>query len=168
MTILSQEGDRLVIRVASLQDTADFAAALAPLIAPGTVIGLIGPLGAGKTTLVRDLARSLGADPATVNSPTFVLIQEYAARLPIYHFDTYRLADPEAFDDLGADEMLLGDGLCLVEWADRVLGRLPRGSWMIRMSEHDGARIFEIEMEGASLAKLARELEGPRPEISKS
>ncbi len=100
---------------------------LGKLVFPGAVIALVGPLGAGKTFLVRALAEGLGiADPRVVSSPTFVLIQEYQARLPVYHFDTYRLRTEAEFSDLGVHEYFEGKGVCLVEWADRVPGCLPR------------------------------------------
>src|SRR6516162_1960706 len=99
---------------------------LAAVLFPGVVIGLVGPLGAGKTRLVRAVAEGLGiADSRAVSSPTFVLIQEYRARLPIYHFDAYRLHSEAEFFDLGAHEYFQGQGVCLVEWADRVTGCLP-------------------------------------------
>lgn len=108
------------------RDTDRLGALLAEAAEPGLVVGLIGPLGAGKTRLVRATATALGADPSSVNSPTFVLIQEYLGRIPVFHFDTYRLRDVRAFADLGAEEYFSGDGLCFVEWADRVASELPR------------------------------------------
>ena len=108
------------------RDTDALGAMLANAAEPGLVVGLIGPLGAGKTRLVRATATSLGADPSSVSSPTFVLIQEYFGRIPVYHFDTYRLRDVRAFADLGAEEYFSGDGVCFVEWADRVASELPR------------------------------------------
>lgn len=99
--------------------------ALAARLGPGDVVALLGPLGAGKTQLCRALAEGLGADPRAVTSPTFVLIQEYAGRVPVYHFDAYRLAGAAPFAELGAAEYLEGDGVCLVEWADRVEAALP-------------------------------------------
>lgn len=110
----------------SEHDTDRLGALLAESAEPGLVVGLIGPLGAGKTRLVRATATALGADPSSVNSPTFVLIQEYFGRIPVFHFDTYRLRDVQAFADLGAEEYFSGDGLCFVEWADRVISELPR------------------------------------------
>jgi tRNA threonylcarbamoyladenosine biosynthesis protein TsaE len=99
---------------------------LGMLLLPGSVVALVGPLGAGKTHLVRAIAEGLDiADGRLVTSPTFVLIQEYPGRLPIYHFDAYRLAGAEPFADLGVAEYLEGEGVCLIEWADRVEACLP-------------------------------------------
>jgi tRNA threonylcarbamoyladenosine biosynthesis protein TsaE len=106
--------------------TTAFGRRLAELLFPGAVVALVGPLGAGKTYLVRAIAEGLGvADGRAVSSPTFVLIQEYQGRLPIYHFDAYRLRTEGEFFDLGAHEYFEGNGVCLVEWADRVAGCLP-------------------------------------------
>lgn len=108
------------------QDTDRLGAALAAVLPPGTVIGLIGTLGAGKTRLVQAVAAALGVPRANVTSPTFVLVNEYTSgRLPIYHFDTYRLKDDDEFLNLGPDEYFDGNGLTFVEWSDRVEGLLP-------------------------------------------
>ena len=105
--------------------TEAFGRRLGGLLFPGAVVALIGPLGAGKTYLVRAVAEGLGlADSRAVSSPTFVLIQEYVAAVPVYHFDAYRLRGPGDFFDLGAHEYFEG-GVCLVEWADRVEECLP-------------------------------------------
>src|SRR6266702_3317368 len=102
--------------IPDLAATEAFGRRLAALLFPGAVIALVGPLGAGKTHLTRAVAEGLGiADSRAVSSPTFVLIQEYRARLPIYHFDAYRLHGESDFFDLGAHEYLEGDGVCLVE-----------------------------------------------------
>jgi tRNA threonylcarbamoyladenosine biosynthesis protein TsaE len=99
---------------------------LGNLIFPGAVVALMGPLGAGKTHLVKAIAEGLNIrDSRVVTSPTFVLIQEYQGRLPIYHFDAYRLQRPREFLDLGPHEYFGGDGVCLIEWADRVEACLP-------------------------------------------
>src|SRR5919204_168749 len=115
-----------VVDVADVDGTTAFGRRLGGLLFPGAVVALVGPLGAGKTHLVRAVAEGLGiADSRAVSSPTFVLIQEYRARLPIYHFDAYRLRGPAEFFDLGAHEYFDGEGVCLVEWADRVEALLP-------------------------------------------
>lgn len=119
-------GGSLVIDLGDLAATTALGRRLGRLLFPGSVVALIGPLGAGKTHLVRAIAEGLDIpDSRVVSSPTFVLIQEYAARLPMYHFDAYRLRTEAEFFDLGAHEYFAGNGVCLVEWADRVPGCLP-------------------------------------------
>ena len=111
----------LVIELPDLEATAAFGQRLGERLFPGAVVALIGPLGAGKTHLVRAIAAGLGlADRRAVSSPTFGLIHEYRGRLPIYHFDAYRLNSAAEFRDLGTHEYLEGAGVCLIEWADRV------------------------------------------------
>lgn len=111
---------------ASEDETAGLGRALAEALEPGTCVALVGNLGAGKTRLVQAIARALGVDRQQAASPTFVLIHEYSGRLPLYHFDAYRLKDSDEFLDLGAGELLEGEGVCLIEWADRVADALPR------------------------------------------
>lgn len=149
MRILESNPDRLVLELASEADTARLGSMLAEVAEPGTVIGLVGNLGAGKTRLSRAFAESLGVPPDAIASPTFVLIQEYAGRLPIYHFDTYRLDDPDEFDALGAsDYWSESNGVCLIEWADRVADRLPADTWWIRLVA-TGEQTRRAELEGA-------------------
>jgi tRNA threonylcarbamoyladenosine biosynthesis protein TsaE len=124
----------LAIEIANLEATTTFGHRLGAMLLPGDVIGLTGPLGAGKTHLVRAIAEGLEIpDSRCVNSPTFVLIQEYRARLPIYHFDVYRLRRAEEFSDLGVDEYFGGKGVCLIEWVDRVIDYLPAERLIIRI-----------------------------------
>jgi tRNA threonylcarbamoyladenosine biosynthesis protein TsaE len=119
-------GEVFTLDLPDLAATTSFGHQLASLLFPGAVVGLIGPLGAGKTHLVRAVAEGLGiADSRVVSSPTFVLIQEYDARLPVYHFDAYRLTSAGDFRDLGVHEYFEGSGVCLVEWADRVAACMP-------------------------------------------
>ncbi len=129
---IDRSPDGLNIQLASEDDTTRLGLALAQLLEPGVVIGLVGHLGAGKTRLVRAIAEALGVDPEAISSPTFVLIQEYDGRVPIYHFDTYRLPTPDAFEDLGLADYWQS-GVCLVEWADRVRNLLPEDCWTITL-----------------------------------
>ncbi|WP_422930741.1 tRNA (adenosine(37)-N6)-threonylcarbamoyltransferase complex ATPase subunit type 1 TsaE [Singulisphaera sp. PoT] len=122
---------KLTVEVESPQETDLVGQALAQVVEAGVVLGLVGTLGAGKTRLVRGLAEALGVDPRAIASPTFVLIHEYEGRLPIYHFDTYRLNGGDEFDALGAADYFAGDGICLIEWADLVSDRLPLDSWFL-------------------------------------
>ena len=96
-------------------------------VQPGDVLCLIGDLGAGKTTLTQGLALGLGLPPdEPVNSPTFTLLAEHpGGRVPLYHFDVYRLPDSSGLYDLAFDEYLSGDGVVVIEWADRIADALP-------------------------------------------
>jgi tRNA threonylcarbamoyladenosine biosynthesis protein TsaE len=116
------------------QATARLGALLAEVLEPGIVVALIGNLGAGKTRLVRAVAEAAGVDRREINSPTFVLVHEYEGRFPIYHFDTYRLSDEREFASLGVDEYFAGEGICFVEWADRVAGLIPADHLRIEIS----------------------------------
>ncbi len=99
---------------------------------PG-VVALTGTLGAGKTRLVRAIAQAAGIDPAAVSSPTFVLLHEYEGERTIYHFDAYRLRNEEEFLQLGPEEYFAREGLCLIEWAERVEHALPENHAEIRI-----------------------------------
>lgn len=132
---------------------------LAKRLEPGTVIALNGNLGAGKTRLVQAIAAAMGVDRDEVTSPTFVLIQEYQGRLPLYHFDTYRLRDTDEFLELGADDLLYADGVCLIEWASKVREVLPGDLVQIEI-EHttETARTFHFKGQGPRAAKLVNAL----------
>lgn len=103
-------------------ETAAEGAQLAASLQPGDVVLIYGELGAGKTAFTRGLAQGLGVNADEVSSPTFTLVQEYRGRLPLYHVDLYRLDEREV-DDLGLEELVLGDGVVVIEWAERWRGR---------------------------------------------
>jgi tRNA threonylcarbamoyladenosine biosynthesis protein TsaE len=106
---------------------------LAADLSAGDVLLLYGDLGAGKTAFVRGLARGLGAPPDEVSSPTFTLVQEYhGGRLTLYHVDLYRLA-PSEIEDLGLDELIAGEGVTAIEWAERWPDR-PEGGITVRLA----------------------------------
>ena len=111
---------------------------LAESLRAGDVVLLYGDLGAGKTAFTRGIAQGLGIDPAEVSSPTFTLIQEYRGRLPLYHVDLYRLEAREV-DDLGLEELVLGDGIVVIEWAERWRGR-PDDVIEVRLEHVDDER----------------------------
>src|SRR5438874_13070864 len=150
--------------IPDLAATEAFGRRLGRLLFPGAVVALVGQLGAGKTNLTRAVAEGLGVrNPAAVNSPTFVLIQEYPARLPIYHFDAYRLSGPREFRELGTDEYFHGDGVCLVEWADRVEAALPTEYLRIEIHVIDeDRRRFEVTATGETYEALLHEMLGAR------
>jgi tRNA threonylcarbamoyladenosine biosynthesis protein TsaE len=108
----------------SPQETAAIAGQLLARLAPGAVLALHGDLGSGKTCFVRGLAAALHLS-VPVTSPTFTLIHEYPSEPPLYHMDLYRLGGPDVLDALGLDEYLDGDGITVIEWADRAGPLLP-------------------------------------------
>lgn len=152
------------IEIANLAGTEAFGRRLGALLFPGAVVALVGRLGAGKTHLTRAVAEGLGVkNPAAVTSPTFVLIQEYPARLPVYHFDAYRLSGPREFAELGVDEYFHGGGVCLVEWADKVEPTLPAEHLRIELHVLDAdRRRFQLTAAGGRYEELLRSVLGER------
>src|SRR3954454_4601751 len=102
------------VHIRNLEETEAFGRRLGQMLFPGAVVALVGQLGAGKTHLSRAIAEGLGVpDGRCVTSPTFVLIQEYQGRLPIYHFDAYRLRGAADLLEMGTEEQFEGEGVCL-------------------------------------------------------
>ena len=129
---------------ASADETIALGHAIAATLRRGDVLALCGDLGAGKTHFVKGLAAGLGAS-ASVTSPTFTLIHEYSdGRLPLYHFDFYRLEDDDEALKIGLDEYLDGDGACVLEWADKFPALLPPHTRWLRFTHRDdGARVID-------------------------
>lgn len=108
----------------SPQETINLGKKLSPLLKKGDVICLFGELGSGKTTFVKGLAKGLGVKSNLINSPSFVLIKEFKGRLPLFHLDLYRLKNLKEIINLGLEEYLFDDGICVIEWAERLKGTL--------------------------------------------
>lgn len=147
----------------SLADTDRLGAALAASLLDGSLVALIGTLGAGKTRLVQALASACGIDRTEVTSPTFVLCQEHSGSRTLYHFDVYRLAGDEEFQRLGPQEYFSAGGITLIEWADKVAASLPDERLEISIAvTGDSARQFTLRAFGDemqhSLATLAVQL----------
>lgn len=128
----------------------------------GMVVALIGELGAGKTMLTKGIARGLGV-PGLVHSPTFTLIHEHVGRLPVYHFDLYRLSTPEEIEDLGYEGYFYGEGVSIIEWAEKVEKMLPPDHLEIRMTGHDERRTFELRATGQLSAGVLKKIIEERP-----
>jgi tRNA threonylcarbamoyladenosine biosynthesis protein TsaE len=111
----------------------------------GSVIALVGPLGAGKTQFVKGLVAGIGA-PVAVTSPTFTLVHEYTGgRLPVYHFDFFRLEERQSVRRLGLDEYFFGDGISVVEWADKFPDLIPADArWISFDSKSETRRSIVI------------------------
>lgn len=134
-----------IIKIKNEKETENFGRRLGESLSTGDVVAMVGDLGTGKTTLTGYIARGLGIKE-TVSSPTFTIIKEYnSGRLPLYHFDVYRIGDPEELFNIGADEYFDGDGVCVVEWADLVSEELPENSKyiFIEYGEKEGERIYK-------------------------
>lgn len=139
------------------QATAMLGADIAAALRPGDVLALEGDLGAGKTTLARAIIRALSGDPELdVPSPTFTLVQSYEARLPVAHFDLYRLASPSELDELGLQEAL--EGVVLIEWPERAGDRLPADAVTIALTHDREGRIARFSGPDATLTRIARSL----------
>ena len=151
--------ERFIYDAVDEADTAALGAALAEVLPDGAVVALCGTLGAGKTRLVQAIAEATGVDRREVVSPTFVLIHEYCGRRPVYHLDAYRIADDDEFLELGPEEYFEGDGLTLVEWADRVAACLPHDRIEIHIEvTGTDSRRFEIVGLGDRSRRTVRRL----------
>jgi tRNA threonylcarbamoyladenosine biosynthesis protein TsaE len=127
---------------------------LGELARAGDVILLVGELGAGKTCLTQGIAWGLGIEDYTL-SPSFVILREYRGRLPLYHIDLYRLERVEEVMDLGLEDYFYGQGLSVVEWADRGLGALPEEHLLIALSHlSETQRRLHLEARGGRSQEL--------------
>jgi tRNA threonylcarbamoyladenosine biosynthesis protein TsaE len=130
----------------SIEETIDIGSAFAKRLKKGDVVALIGELGAGKTVFTKGIARGLGVkDVRYVNSPTFVIIKEYEGKLPLYHLDLYRLDTSSVIDTENYEEYFYGDGITVIEWADKVRNILPKKYTEVRLNVMgENKRIIEI------------------------
>jgi tRNA threonylcarbamoyladenosine biosynthesis protein TsaE len=144
----------------SPQETQDLGVRLGELAQPGDIYFLSGDLGVGKTCLTQGIAWGLGSQEYAL-SPTFVLVRELRGRMPLYHIDLYRLDNIEEISDLGLDDYLYGDGLCVIEWAEKGLNVLPAEHLLVKISYlSDCERSFVLTAHGKRYEKLLDVLKG--------
>lgn len=140
---------------ASEAQTLKIGITLGRLLEQPALILLKGDLGAGKTVLVRGIARGLGVDPQIpITSPTFTLMNHYPARLDLYHFDLYRLADPDELIELGFDDYAYGPGVTLVEWPEKLENPALKGLWISLQRLDERQRSIEFVSLGVESSNL--------------
>jgi tRNA threonylcarbamoyladenosine biosynthesis protein TsaE len=122
----------------SVDETIQAGFEFAKQLKPGNVVCLDGDLGAGKTHFVKGVASYFGINPNKVSSPTYTLINEYAGKLPVYHFDCYRIEQEEEALEIGAEEYFYGDGVCLIEWPCKISSLIPEDATWIKISHLKG------------------------------
>ena len=133
-----------IIYINNEQDTEAFGMELASTLEPGDIVALIGDLGTGKTTLTKYIAKGLGVTE-NIDSPTFNIVKEHkSGRLPLFHFDVYRLSSGDELMDIGAEEYFYSNGVCIIEWADIVADVVPDNAKVILIEYGDkqGERIY--------------------------
>ena len=132
----------------SPEETIGIGVRLARKLKKGDVVALVGDLGSGKTVLTKGIAEGLGVkNPRYVNSPTFVIIKEYKGKLPLYHFDLYRLDRSTILDAESYEEYFYDDGVTVIEWADKIRGLLPRRHIEVRLKvAGENKRKIEIKL----------------------
>lgn len=139
------------IRVTDMDETIKLGEIIGKSLEPGSIIALRGDLGAGKTVLVKGIARGLGIEDEPV-SPTFVIMNAYEGRIPLYHFDLYRISGADELIGIGSEEFLFGGGVSAVEWADRVEEIFPEYTIYIDIkipeTGNGSENIREIKIEG--------------------
>lgn len=147
------------IKINGLEETKEFGIKLGKLLNSGDILCLNGDLGAGKTTLTKSIGIGLGVTDY-ITSPTFALINEYEGRVPVYHFDVYRLENVEDLYDLGFDDYFYGKGVCIIEWADKIEKLLPEERIVldIEKGEDENSRVINIIGYGNSYSRVIKEL----------
>ncbi len=140
--------------------TREIGESLGRLLQRGAVVALVGELGAGKTVMAQGLAQGLGVDPDEyVSSPSFAIVNQYRGRIPIFHLDTYRLADETEMVALGYEDYFEPDGVTIIEWADKVRKLLPERYLLIEIEiTGQNARELLVRPIGAWPSKTAAEI----------
>ena len=139
------------------EQTKEIGYRLGKLLTPGSVICLIGDLGAGKTTMTQSLAKAIGVDDY-ITSPTFTIVNEHEGNMPLYHFDVYRIGSSEEMYDIGYDEYINSDGLCIIEWANLIEDILPDEYLDIELIYKDMGREMILKPVGEKYKKIVEEL----------
>lgn len=139
------------------EQTREIGFKLGKLLTPKSIVCLIGDLGAGKTTMTQSLAQSLEVDDY-ITSPTFTIVNEYEGKMPLYHFDVYRIGSSDEMYDIGFDEYINGDGVCIIEWANLIEDILPDEYLYIEMNYKEIGREMILTPKGEKYEEIVKEL----------
>lgn len=154
-----------VFRSQSEAETVAFGRRLGALLAPGDLVLLMASFGAGKTHLTKGIAAAWGVDTTEVNSPSYVLVNEYSAdaahgRIPLYHADLYRVETASDLATVGLEAVLDGDGICVIEWAERAAGLLPSEHVAVHIEvTGEQSRLIRVEARGVHYEALVTRLQ---------
>ncbi len=141
------------------QETMQWGERIAKRLWPSSIICLSGNLGSGKTTFVKGVARGLKISPMKVNSPTFVLLNIYEGKRSLFHFDFYRLEQLSEIEKIGYDEFLYGEGVAVIEWAERLQHLFPMENLTVNLSyKSEKERTLEIVAHGERYERLLEEI----------
>lgn len=132
---------------------------LGNLLKRGSIVLISGELGAGKTVLTKGIAKGMGIDDY-VTSPTFMIVNEHLGDIPLYHFDVYRIDDYTELYDIGYEEYFYGDGVCVIEWPEKIKPLIPKENIFIRMNMGDtfDERTIEIVSNGEKYDEVVKEM----------
>ncbi|MCR5171616.1 MAG: tRNA (adenosine(37)-N6)-threonylcarbamoyltransferase complex ATPase subunit type 1 TsaE [Treponema sp.] len=122
----------LSLHTTSREQTIQLGQKIGSKLQKGDILAMQGTLAAGKTTITKGIALALGVTE-DITSPTFCLISEYEGKMPLYHMDVYRLDGTEDFINLGVDDMLYGNGVCIIEWSEKIMDELPKSTIIIKL-----------------------------------
>ncbi len=136
----------MTFQTKTAEETIQLGEKIGKMLKPGTVIAMEGTLAAGKTTITKGIAKTLGINE-TITSPTFTLISEYEGNMPLYHMDVYRLDSAEDFLNLGVEDMIYdGKGVAIIEWSEKIRSELPKSTITIRLETiENNERLITIE-----------------------
>ena len=152
---MSQAEEGMILESRSTEDTFQIGMRLGQMAEPGEVYTLTGDLGVGKTVFTQGFAKGLGIEES-VNSPTFTIVQIYeGGRLPLYHFDVYRIGSVDEMDETGFEEYIMGEGVSLIEWADLIKEILPKKHTRV-LIEKDLEKGFDYRRITVTLTDRAR------------
>lgn len=136
----------MTFHTASAEETIELGKKIGSLLKKGDIIAMQGTLAAGKTTITKGIAQSLGVKDE-ITSPTFCLISEYEGKMPLYHMDVYRLEGGEDFINLGVEDFMYGNGVSLIEWSEKVMDELPKKTIILKIEPIEGTTERNITLE---------------------